>query len=70
MIISLSVMIVYLITVVLIAVLLKQYAILLLLLVLINVIIIWLFGRMFTRMMLFPNSNFIISHFMNRSLYK
>jgi hypothetical protein len=36
----------------------------------INAIVIWFLGRTFTKLMLFPNSNPLISYFMNQSLYK
>ena len=60
----------YLIIVIILAVALQQYAIFIMLILLGNVIFLWFFGRMATKLMLFPNSNWLVSSFMSRSLYK
>lgn len=69
-IISFVALFVYFAVILAVAIAVKQYLLLLLLIIWINVIIIWFVGRTFTKVMLFPNSNSLVSYMMNRSLYK
>lgn len=69
-IISLSILAFYVVVITVLAIAIQQYWIFAFLLFWVNTLVVWLIGRTFTNLMLFPNSNMLVAYFMNQSLYK
>lgn len=68
--ISITVLAIYFLLVVVIALASQTYALFIFLIFWVNVIFIWFVGRMVARLMLLPNSNWLVANIMNRTLYK